>query len=60
MPPPKDNGPGELGKPVVLDKDLDPETKAKVDKGWQDNAFNQYVSDMISLHRNLPDPRDEW
>lgn len=49
-----------MGKPVVLDKNLDPELKKKVDKGWQDNAFNQYVSDMISVHRNLPDPRDEW
>ena len=59
-PPLERNGPGEMGKPVVLDKDLDPEIKKKVDKGWQDNAFNQYVSDMISLHRSLPDPRDEW
>ncbi|XP_018011031.1 putative polypeptide N-acetylgalactosaminyltransferase 9 isoform X2 [Hyalella azteca] len=60
MPPQDPNGPGEMGKPVVLDKNLDPELKKKVDKGWQDNAFNQYVSDMISLHRSLPDPRDEW
>ncbi|CAL4086969.1 unnamed protein product, partial [Meganyctiphanes norvegica] len=60
LPPQEPNGPGEMGKPVVLPKDLDAETKAKVDKGWQDNAFNQYVSDMISVHRTLPDPRDEW
>lgn len=60
LPPQEPNGPGEMGKPVVLPKDLDPETKKIVDKGWQDNAFNQYVSDKISLHRSLPDPRDEW
>ncbi|XP_069971983.1 putative polypeptide N-acetylgalactosaminyltransferase 9 isoform X3 [Penaeus vannamei] len=60
LPPQEPNGPGEMGKPVVLPKDLDPETKKKVDEGWKNNAFNQYVSDMISVHRSLPDPRDEW
>lgn len=34
--------------------------KKMVDDGWMKNAFNQYVSDMISVHRTLPDPRDEW
>ncbi|XP_076069470.1 putative polypeptide N-acetylgalactosaminyltransferase 9, partial [Oratosquilla oratoria] len=60
LPPQELNGPGEMGKPVVLPKDLDPETKKLVDEGWQKNAFNQYVSDKISLHRSLPDPRDDW
>lgn len=50
------NGPGEMGKAVKLEN-LDPETKKLVDKGWQDNAFNQYVSDLISLDRTLPDHR---
>jgi polypeptide N-acetylgalactosaminyltransferase len=53
------DAPGEMGKPVKIEKP-DKETKKKIDEGWQDNAFNQYVSDMISLHRKLPDPRDEW
>uniref|UniRef100_A0A182NPH4 Polypeptide N-acetylgalactosaminyltransferase n=1 Tax=Anopheles dirus TaxID=7168 RepID=A0A182NPH4_9DIPT len=57
--PPSD-GPGELGKPVVLPKELSPEVKKLVDEGWTKNAFNQYVADMISIRRTLPDPRDAW
>jgi len=53
------DGPGELGKPFKVENP-DRETKAAIDKGWQDNAFNQYVSDKISVHRSLPDPRDDW
>ncbi|XP_054285396.1 putative polypeptide N-acetylgalactosaminyltransferase 9 isoform X3 [Macrosteles quadrilineatus] len=51
---------GELGKPVVLPANMTADVKKLVDEGWQKNAFNQYVSDLISLHRKLPDPRDEW
>uniref|UniRef100_T1JB07 Polypeptide N-acetylgalactosaminyltransferase n=1 Tax=Strigamia maritima TaxID=126957 RepID=T1JB07_STRMM len=51
-------GPGEMGRPVILPKNLTSEQKKVVDEGWQKNAFNQYVSDMISVHRKLPDPRD--
>jgi len=53
------DAPGEMGRPVKLDN-ADPETKKLIDKGWQDNAFNQYASDLISLHRTLPDQRDPW
>lgn len=50
---------GEGGKAVVIDKDkLSAEERKKFDDGWQKNAFNQYASDMISLHRTLPDVRD--
>ena len=31
----------------------------KFEDGWQKNAFNQYASDKMSLHRSLPDLRDE-
>ncbi|XP_058055021.1 putative polypeptide N-acetylgalactosaminyltransferase 9 [Anopheles bellator] len=58
--PPAPDGPGELGKPVVLPKELSPDVKKLVDEGWANNAFNQYVADMISIRRTLPDPRDAW
>ena len=57
---PKDgNGPGSNGKPYVVEHP-DKDTQKLIDDGWSNNAFNQYVSDLISLHRTLPDPRDEW
>ena len=54
--PPLLEGYGENGKGVKLDH-IDAETKKKIDKGWKDNAFNQYYSDLISLDRSLPDMR---
>jgi hypothetical protein len=56
---PKTGGPGEMGNPVRIDKDkLSKEERKKYDDGWTNNAFNQYVSDMISLRRSLADIRD--
>ncbi|CAL8104774.1 unnamed protein product [Calicophoron daubneyi] len=62
-PPPKSTanstGPGEGGLPYVIDKEkLSPIERKKFDKGWQDNAFNQYASDQISVRRYLPDYRE--
>jgi polypeptide N-acetylgalactosaminyltransferase len=57
-PPQNPAGPGEMGRPVRIENP-DPETKRKLDEGWQKNAFNQYVSDMISVHRSLPDHRSD-
>ena len=52
LPPKKPEGPGELGKPFKVDKDkVDEEIKQRIDKGWQNNAYNEYVSDLISVHR---------
>ncbi|CAH0715713.1 unnamed protein product, partial [Brenthis ino] len=58
--PGSDNAPGELGKPVVLPTNMSEDAKLAVSEGWKKNAFNQYVSDLISIRRKLPDPRDEW
>jgi hypothetical protein len=53
------NAPGELGKPVMIDKEkLSPAERVKFDQGWANNAFNAYASDMISIHRSLADIRD--
>ena len=61
--PPVDSSPdapGEMGRPVVLPANMSVELKKTVDDGWMKNAFNQYASDLISVHRTLPDPRDSW
>lgn len=49
-----------MGRPVTLPPNMTAEVKKLVDEGWTKNAFNQYVSDLISVHRTLPDPRDQW
>ena len=44
---------------MTIDKEkLSPEERKKFEDGWTNNAFNGYVSDMISLHRSLADIRD--
>ena len=53
------NEPGENGKGVVVPTNLTGDAKRRFDNGWQNNAFNQYASDMISLHRSLPDMRED-
>ncbi|KAH9488803.1 Polypeptide N-acetylgalactosaminyltransferase 5, partial [Bulinus truncatus] len=54
------NGPGENGQGITIDKEkLSEEEKKKFDDGWKKNAYNQYASDMMSLHRRLPDVRDK-
>lgn len=57
---PDPTAPGEMGRPVILPTNLTAEIKKLVDDGWVNNAFNQYASDLISVHRTLPDPRDQW
>jgi polypeptide N-acetylgalactosaminyltransferase len=44
---------------IVDDRNLTAEERAKYDAGWQNNAFNEYASDIISLHRSLADVRDQ-
>lgn len=55
-----EDSPGEMGKPVHLPKNMTDEMKKAVDDGWLKNAYNQYASDLISVHRKLRDERDEW
>lgn len=49
---------GENGRPVVIPKNVSSAIQKLIDNGWSDNAFNQYASDLMSLHRSLPDVRD--
>jgi len=46
-------GPGEAGVGVKTS----PEEHSKVEHSYGLYGFNQYVSDQISLHRSLSDPR---
>ena len=46
------SGPGEMGKAVVINNP-DPETKAKIDMGWRNNAFNQLVKLILSSSPDL-------
>uniref|UniRef100_A0AC35TJS1 Polypeptide N-acetylgalactosaminyltransferase n=1 Tax=Rhabditophanes sp. KR3021 TaxID=114890 RepID=A0AC35TJS1_9BILA len=51
---------GEFGKAVKIDKTkLSPEELKKYDQGFKNNAFNQYASDLISIHRSLPNNTDK-
>ncbi|XP_041367706.1 inactive polypeptide N-acetylgalactosaminyltransferase-like protein 5 [Gigantopelta aegis] len=51
-------GPGAWGMPVKVDeKKLTAEQQQRLQQGWSSHNFNQYVSDMISLHRTVPDFR---
>uniref|UniRef100_A0A4W3JXK4 Polypeptide N-acetylgalactosaminyltransferase n=1 Tax=Callorhinchus milii TaxID=7868 RepID=A0A4W3JXK4_CALMI len=46
-------GPGEMGKPVIIPKD----NQEKMKEMFKINQFNLMASDMIALNRTLPDVR---
>lgn len=55
----RNKSPGEMGRPVVL-KNVSIEVKRRIELGWKRHEFNEFVSDLISLRRSLPDPRDAY
>lgn len=49
---------GANGKGMKIDgKDLVGEEKKKYDDGWQNYAFNHYISTLMPVNRSLPDVR---
>lgn len=47
--------PGELGKAVIIHKNkLTSQERKLLSEGWKNNAFNEFVSNKISIHRTLP------
>lgn len=53
------SGPGEMGTAVRIKKSaLSDIERHKYEAGWKNHAFNEYVSEMISLRRSLADARD--
>ncbi|VDK69011.1 unnamed protein product [Litomosoides sigmodontis] len=54
------NQPGEFGAGVKIDKKKLSSTDRKLfDEGFKRNSFNEYASNMISIHRSLPNNTDE-
>ncbi|VDK76419.1 unnamed protein product [Gongylonema pulchrum] len=44
---------------IKIFQKLSIEERSRYEEGFQRNAFNQYASDMISVHRSLPSYIDE-
>ena len=43
-----------------MDKEkAEPEIKERIERGWKNNAYNEYVSDLISVHRSVEGGRLE-
>lgn len=49
---------GSNGTAVILKYNIKGSIRALVSKGWEDHAFNEFVSDLIPLNRTLADVRD--
>lgn len=57
----KDWPPGERGLGITLDeKKLSAEENEKRESMYKKHAFQEYVSDLISPNRSLPDWRGDW
>uniref|UniRef100_A0A182M6G8 Polypeptide N-acetylgalactosaminyltransferase n=1 Tax=Anopheles culicifacies TaxID=139723 RepID=A0A182M6G8_9DIPT len=58
------HAPGHMGEPVIIpgqDRGQVPDNvQEQIALGWQRQGYNQFVSDLISVRRELPDVRDPW
>jgi len=53
--------PGEMGIGVTLNKRLMSESELKKKEAmYKNHAFEEYVSELVSLNRSLPDFRGQW
>uniref|UniRef100_A0A182KGJ9 Polypeptide N-acetylgalactosaminyltransferase n=1 Tax=Anopheles christyi TaxID=43041 RepID=A0A182KGJ9_9DIPT len=55
--------PGHMGEPVTIpqgDGIIPDSVQEQIALGWQRQGYNQFVSDLISVRRELPDVRDPW
>lgn len=50
---------GENGQGVFI-SNPPLEIQQKIDNGWNAHQFNEFVSDIISLNRSIPDPRSQY
>ena len=51
---------GKGGHPYIVKRDkLSLDEQKQYDAGWENNAYNSYASDRISLHRKIDDTRYE-
>lgn len=51
---------GDYGKAVTLPPDIPDNIKQLVDDGWKNHQFNEYISNLISVKRNLLDFRSDY
>lgn len=50
---------GENGQGVFI-ANPPPEVQKRIEAGWAAHQFNEFVSDIISVNRSVPDPRSQY